>query len=157
MLVPMIGAALSNWFGWESALRLFIFDTQWPVLLLVLPLGLGLVVLLLDGVLFLEAARRSISTVVRQLPVCLMLAGLFFLGLVLLYLYREVAAARFVHTAPEMLSLSPSPAGFALQFSYGALAALLGVWLALAQFLWYREASPAPAISAPNGVALTEG
>jgi hypothetical protein len=129
--------------------RLYLFAHTWAAPLLLAPFALGPVAITLDRVGVLRAARRSAKTVLRGLPVCLVLLALFFLVLVPVQIYQTVVATRVLSRG--FFSAQAVAGNAAQSLVAGAAFALLGVWLCLAQFLWYREANPAPVVPTETG------
>lgn len=98
-----------------------------------------------DDAPFLSALKRGVRTVVRGWPTTLALLLMLFLGSAIAVALRGLLGAAI----PGLHALPPTPAStltsVAVQAGYQSALALLGVWLCLAQFLWYRDANPVPA------------
>jgi len=116
-----------------------------PVILLLL--ALGFVAITLEGVGTVKAVGRSARTVVRDFPVLLVLAVTTFVLLLPANTYGDVAFHR-LYSSHGYLSPFGIAWGGVLGIAIGALNLVIGVWLALAQFLWYRAANPAPMVTA---------
>ncbi len=126
----------------------------WVEPVLMLPLALGFVAITCDGVGTREAVKRSMRTVLRYFPAGLALLLVSFAVHVLVYLYRTALSAQ--------TNLQADLSGHRLwwigadHLIGGMALILLGVWLALAQFLWYENANPAP-VPAVEEVDTSDG
>jgi hypothetical protein len=120
------------------------FVQFWLVGVLLLPLALALVAMVQDRVGIFQAVRRGAVTFLRQLPTALVLLVLSSLPLAAVHTFRA-AVALWLDYLPTSAYLATPPFGsVVLQAVSSGLLVPIGVWLALAQFLWYREANPVP-------------
>jgi hypothetical protein len=136
--------------GGDLGLALAMLALLWAAPVLLLLPGLGVVAISLDRVGPVRALGRSAATVLRGLPVWLVLLALLFLVVAPLQYYELAVRARIFSEGPY--TPKAMVGGLALSFTSGLFLTVIGIWLALAQFLWYRDANPAPA-AAPAGPA----
>jgi len=122
----------------------------WVGSLVALPFALGMIAIVEGDLPVVAAARRSFSTIRRDLATAVMLW-------VALWLACAVVSAAESGLKIPLIAVLGDPYGLPTTFVWGMLAAsssaalaLLGVWLCLAQFLWYRDANPIPAV-VPDG------
>jgi hypothetical protein len=133
----------------ELSMRLLASYSLWAPRIVGVLLALTPVAIVMDDAPILGALKRGVLTVVRGWRTTLVL-------LAMLAVARAVAAVLDGIISAVLCGvwdLPPTPAStlasIAVHAVYRTALALLGVWLCLAQFLWYREANPAP-------VAITE-
>jgi hypothetical protein len=137
VLLSVLSAGLE--LACSSLAPALLFGPLWPGDVLLLPFALTLVAIVQDRVGLFQAVRSSAFTVFRQFPtavVLLVLACLLMAGVHTL----RAAAGLWLDILPDAVYLAtPSPRAVAVQVVCNGLLAAVGVWLALAQFLWYRS------------------
>jgi hypothetical protein len=116
-----------------------LWPSRWVTPVVLLLTGLGLMAITREGVGAVRALGRSASTILRDLPVCLTLLALLFVMLVPLKFCGLAAMDRA--SAAGFYSPEGVVRIAVFTLATGGIYTLIGVWLVLAQFLWYREAS----------------
>jgi len=124
--------------------------TPWVPRVFWVVLALTPVAIAADDAPFAAALRRSLRTVVRDRPTTLALLAMLAVACAIPWILRGALAAA-LSGLPEYPSTPTSAlASTGVNAVYHAALALLGVWLCLAQFLWYRDANPIPVV-VPDG------
>jgi len=128
----------------ELSVRLLASYSLWAPRIVGVLLALTPVAIVMDDAPFLRALRRGIHSVVRGWITALVLLAMLAVACAVPVILTGALGALY----SRVPDLPPTPAStLASAIVHGvrhALLAVIGVWLALAQFLWYREANPAP-------------
>jgi len=149
--------------GSRSAMALYslmMIVPKWSAQVLAVLLALALVAVAMDDAGFGAALKRGMRTVWRGWPTTFTLLAASAVVCAVLW----AASIAFSLLASALLGSSQAPASslkwVGLGAVYHAALAVLGVWLCLAQFLWYREANPVPAAVVDTGeeaASVSEG